>query len=92
MNGDGLSVEPRSLTPDDMQDYIEGRLAPREQARVAAYLRQNPAESARVEALRLQAARLKKLGDQILNEPVPDQFLEILRRLPQTQQDQDPQD
>jgi len=84
MNGDGHSTEPRSLHHDDMQDYIEGRLNPAEEARVAAYLRQNPAEASRVEALRQQAARLKRLGDQILNEPVPEHFLEILRRLPQT--------
>ena len=87
MNGDGHSAEPRSLHPDDMQDYIEGRLSEPEQARVAAYLRQNPAEAARVEALRLQAAKLKKLGDRILNEPVPPSFLEILKRLPQSRQE-----
>ncbi len=82
MNGEGHSVEPKPVNLDDMQDYIEGRLGETERARVDAYLRLNPHEAARVEALRHQARRLKKLGDDILREPVPDQFLEILKRLP----------
>lgn len=82
MNGEGHSVEPRPVNPDDMQDYIEGRLAENDRARVDAFLRLNPQEAARVEALRLQAQKLKKLGDDILREPVPDHFLAILRRLP----------
>ncbi len=82
MNGEGHSVEPKPVNPDDMQDYIEGRLGDIDRARVDAFLRLNPQEKARVEALRLQAQRLKKLGDDILREPIPDQFLEILQRLP----------
>ncbi len=82
MNGEGHSVEPKPVNLDDMQDYIEGRLGETDRARIDAYLRLNPREAAQVEALRLQARRLKKLGDDILREPVPEQFLEILQRLP----------
>lgn len=82
MNGEGHSVEPKPVNLDDMQDYIEGRLGDGDRARVDAYLRLNPQEAARVEALKVQAQRLKKLGDDILQEPVPEQFLDILRRLP----------
>ena len=84
MNGEGHSVEPKPVNLDDMQDYIEGRLGDSDRARIDAYLRLNPQEAARVEALRLQAQRLKKLGDDILREPVPEQFLEILQRLPKS--------
>lgn len=84
MNGDGHSIGPKPVNLDDMQDYIEGRLGDTDRARVDAYLRLNPQEAARVEALRVQAQRLKKLGDDILREPVPDQFLEILQRLPKS--------
>jgi anti-sigma factor RsiW len=82
VNGEGHSVEPKPVNLDDMQDYIEGRLGDSDRARVDAYLRLNPQEAARVEALKVQAQRLKKLGDDILQEPVPEQFLDILRRLP----------
>jgi anti-sigma factor RsiW len=81
MNGEGHSVEPKPVNLDDMQDYIEGRLGETDRARVDAYLRLNPQEAARVDALRRQAQRLKKLGDDILREPVPEPFLEILQRL-----------
>jgi anti-sigma factor RsiW len=84
MNGEGHSVEPKPVKLDDMQDYIEGRLGETDRARVDAYLRLNPQEATRIEALRLQAQRLKKLGDDILREPVPDQFLEILQKLPKS--------
>ena len=70
------------ITSDDLQDYIEGRLDPNGEARVEAYLRFNPAEAARVELLRQQALRLKKMGEDILNEPVPSHLLDLLRRLP----------
>jgi anti-sigma factor RsiW len=81
MNGEGHSVEPKPVNLDDMQDYIEGRLGETDRARVDAYLRLNPQEGARVDALRRQAQRLKKLGDDILREPVPEPFLDILQRL-----------
>lgn len=84
MNGEGHSVEPKPVNLDDMQDYIEGRLGDSDRARIDTYLRLNPQEAARVEALRLQAQRLKKLGDDLLREPVPEQFLEILQRLPKS--------
>jgi hypothetical protein len=70
------------ITPDDLQDYIEGRLSPNNEARVEAYLRLNPAEAAHVELLRQQARYLRKLGEDIVQEPVPDHLLELVRRLP----------
>jgi hypothetical protein len=73
----------RYITLDDIQDYIEGRLVPADEGRVEGYLRDNPIEAARVEALRSQAARLRKLGEEILSEPVPPAFLDIVRRLQQ---------
>jgi anti-sigma factor RsiW len=73
----------RHITLDDIQDYIEGRLVPADEGRVEGYLRDNPLEAARVEALRSQAVRLRKLGEEILSEPVPQAFLDILQRLQQ---------
>lgn len=70
------------ITPDDLQDYIEGRLSRNDEARVEAYLRLNPAEAVHVELLRQQARYLRKLGEDIVQEPVPDHLLELVRRLP----------
>lgn len=65
----------------DLQDFIEGRLAPERQQAVVDYLRHNPSEARRVETLRQQAERLRQLGQDMLNEPVPDQLLDVLKKL-----------
>jgi anti-sigma factor RsiW len=70
------------ITPDDLQDYIEGRLGPNDEARVEAYLRLNPPEAAHAELLRQQARYLRKLGEDILKEPVPGHLLDLLHQLP----------
>lgn len=64
-----------------MQDFIEGRLAPERREAVMDYLRHNPSEARRVEALRQQAERLRQLGKDMLNEPVPAQLLDVLKKL-----------
>jgi len=71
----------KSVSADDLQDFIEGRLSPERRAEVEAYLQAHPAEARRVEALREQAGRLRRLGNEMLVEPVPAQFLDILKRL-----------
>lgn len=81
-DANGQSSMVKAVSLDDMQDYIEGRLAGEEAARVEAYLREHPGKAAQVEALRRQASRLRKLGEDILSEPIPSQFLDILKRLP----------
>jgi hypothetical protein len=78
----GVVVSKRKpVSADDLQDFIEGRLSGTRLREVEAYLQAHPAEARRVEALREQASRLRRLGSEMLTEPVPAQFLDILKRL-----------
>lgn len=77
----GVVARHKPVSADDLQDFIEGRLSRERQAEVEAYLESHPVEARRVEALREQAGRLRRLGSDMLTEPVPSQFLDILKRL-----------
>lgn len=81
-NGNGRFSMVKTVSLDDLQDYIEGRLTGADALRVEAYLHEHPAKAAQVDALKRQASRLRKLGEDILSEPIPSQFLDILKRLP----------
>jgi anti-sigma factor RsiW len=74
-------VRPSKVSSADLQDFIEGRLAPERRQAVTDYLRHNPSEARRVEALRQQAERLRRLGQDMLDEPVPSQLLDVLKKL-----------
>jgi anti-sigma factor RsiW len=78
--GAGLA-STRVIKPDDLQDYIEGRLDDARLRAVLAYLDQHPEQAVEVEALRKQAEQLRRLGAEIVEEPIPDKFLDILQRL-----------
>jgi anti-sigma factor RsiW len=71
----------RAIRPDDLQDYIEGRLDESRLRAVLAYLERHPEQAVEVEALRKQAEQLRRLGSEIIEEPIPRKFLEILQRL-----------
>jgi RNA polymerase sigma factor (sigma-70 family) len=62
---------PKSMSPDDMQRFVEGRMAPGEQVRMEAWLAENPEDAAAVHAYRLQNAALSQTFDSVLDEPVP---------------------
>ncbi len=81
-NGNGRFSMVKTVSLDDLQDYIEGRLTGEDTGRVEAYLRDHPTKAAQIDALKRQASRLRKLGEDILSEPIPPQFLDILKRLP----------
>jgi len=76
-----LVERPKKVSAADLQDFIEGRLTTEREATVRDYLRHNPSEAQRVETLRQQAARLRQLGNTMLDEPVPDQLLDVLKKL-----------
>lgn len=73
-------IEPEPPSEQDLHAYIDGHLAPAEASRVAAYLARHPDAAALVEAYRAQTAGLHALYDKILDEPVPQEMLALLRQ------------
>ena len=75
-------AERSVFTDEQIQDYIDGRLNERDRAAVAAYLLAHPRAAAEVEAVRRQSEALRALGQEILDEPVPEQLRQLLREPP----------
>jgi anti-sigma factor RsiW len=70
------------VTTLDLQDYLDGRLSAKRRVEVEAFLERNPESAAEVVALRAQSMALRRLGAEILDEPVPDRLMDLVRRLP----------
>lgn len=75
-------VERSAFTDEQIQDYIDGRLRERDRAAVAAYLLAHPRVAADVDAVRRQSEALRALGQEVLDEPVPEHLRRILRAGP----------
>lgn len=69
---------PDPVTRDDLHAYVDGALAPGEQARVKAWLAENPDDAAAVNAWRLQNIHLREDFDSILDETGPPQLEAIV--------------
>lgn len=63
------------LSEDDIQAYVDGRLAPQRRAEVDAYLATNPDEAERVRAYQNQNQMLHGLFDRVLDEPLPERLV-----------------
>lgn len=78
------SVANRAILDEDrIQDYIDDRLNERDRANVAAFLLANPEIGAEVDLLRRQNEALKSVGQEILEEPVPERLCSALRSPPE---------
>ena len=73
-------AERAVLTDDQVQGYIDDRLSERDRATVAAYLLANPAAAEEVETLRRQSEALKGVGQEVLDEPVPERLRNVLNQ------------
>lgn len=72
--------EARALTELDIQDFVDGRLDQLRHARIAGRLAADPRAAAAVAALREQNAMLRGLGQEVLDEPVPERLRQVLRQ------------
>jgi len=66
------------ITQDDIEAYIAGRLDEARRHAVEAHLRAHPDREAEVRALVDHQAALRRIGEALLSEPVPDRFLRLL--------------
>jgi anti-sigma factor RsiW len=71
---------PHRVSSRELQDYVEGRLAKEHHARIADYLRENPEFAERVEKLRQQVRQMRKFGQALLNEDVPQRLMDAISR------------
>ncbi len=70
----------RAITDADLQDYIEGRLDDSARKRVEDMLAKDPRLAEEVERLRRQAMKLQEFGKQVLDEPIPPEMLDLIRK------------
>jgi anti-sigma factor RsiW len=71
--------QPSGISPQELHDYVDGRLDDAERARVACYLANHPERAAEVESYRAQVAGLHALYDSVLDEPVPTAMRDLVR-------------
>jgi anti-sigma factor RsiW len=64
---------------EQIQDYIDGRLGGPDLMAMAAYLRAHPEVASEVETLRRQNEALKRIGQEVLDEPIPERLRGVLR-------------
>jgi anti-sigma factor RsiW len=67
------------ITEEELQAYVDGRLAQARRAEVESYLGSHPEDSARIQAYIEQGERLRALYAPVLEEPVPGRLLRAQR-------------
>lgn len=70
----------RAITDADLQDYIEGRLDPAARRKVEDLLAKDARLSDEVDRLRRQAVKLQEFGKTVLEEPIPQEMLDLIEK------------
>jgi anti-sigma factor RsiW len=70
----------KRLTMSDINAFMDGALSPVERREVEAALAADPAAAELLKRYRRNADALHQLYDPVLEEPVPEQMLSLLRR------------
>lgn len=66
------------IDEDKIMAFIDGLLDDQDAAYVAAYLLANPEKAREVADLRKQNIAIKILGNEILEEPIPEKLIELI--------------
>ena len=70
---------PAAMDEHDLLAYVDGRLEAGAPGRVAAWLADQPADAAKVEAWKIQKEELHRLYDGVLDDPLPDRAKQSLK-------------
>ena len=70
----------RAITDADLQDYIEGRLDASARKKVDDLLARDAHLAEEVERLRRQAVKLQEFGKKVLEEPIPPEMIELIKK------------
>jgi anti-sigma factor RsiW len=68
-------------TDEELGEYADGGLSGRRRAEIEAWLLADPQKALEIERLRRLNDALKGLGEEILEEPVPDRLRDVVRRV-----------
>jgi anti-sigma factor RsiW len=72
---------PARPTDEELGEYADGGLSGRRRAEIEAWLLAEPQKALEIERLRRLNDALKGLGEEILEEPVPDRLRDVVRRV-----------
>ena len=69
------------ITDDDLEAYIDGLLDPAREAEIASKLTADPKMGELVQAMRFQNDALRHLGEEVLDEPIPERLRAVVDQL-----------
>jgi anti-sigma factor RsiW len=71
---------PAGISDEDVSGYLDGSLEPLRRAQVEAAIRADPKLARTVAAYRAQEEDLRQMAAAVLDEPVPENLLEVVRK------------
>ncbi|WP_225889944.1 anti-sigma factor family protein [Indioceanicola profundi] len=69
----------RKLTMQDINAYLDGALSDEERLEIETVLARDPAAQSMVNRYRRQVDELRRIYDPVMDEPVPENMLSLLR-------------